>query len=463
LRAIAGPDMVVLRTAVPLEGKDLKTVGQFTVAAGECVPFVLSYGPSWQPPPDPIDPQAALRDTEAYWRDWAGHCTEAGPWSDIVRRSLITLKALTHMPTGGIVAAATTSLPEQLGGSRNWDYRFCWLRDATFTLLALMNGGYYDEAQCWRDWLLRAAAGSPSQLQIMYGIGGERRLEEFELPWLPGYEGAKPVRVGNAASSQLQLDVYGEVSDALHQARCSKLGPNEAGWALQRALIDHLETIWREPDEGIWEMRGGRRPFTYSKVMAWVAFDRAIKGVERFGLEGPVERWRRLRSEIHDEVCRNGFNPRLGAFVQFYGSDRLDASLLLIPLVGFLPPDDPRVRGTIAAIEQHLMADGLVRRYHTDPQVDGLPPGEGIFLACSFWFADNLILQGRHDEAQRLFERLVGLCNDLGLLSEEYDPAARRLVGNFPQAFSHIALVNTAHNLEKAEKPARQRGGDDGR
>jgi GH15 family glucan-1,4-alpha-glucosidase len=457
LRAIAGPDMVVLRTPVPLKGEDLKTIGRFAVAAGETVPFVLTYGASWRPPPKPIDPEAALADTETYWREWAGRCTEAGPWSTIVRRSLITLKALTHRPTGGIVAASTASLPEQLGGSRNWDYRFCWLRDATFTLLALMNGGYYDEAQCWRDWLLRAVAGSPGQLQIMYGIGGERRLDEIELPWLKGYEGAKPVRVGNAASGQLQLDVYGEVMDALHQARCSRLGPNEAGWAFQRALMDHFEHIWREPDEGIWEVRGGRRQFTYSKAMAWVAFDRAIQGVERFGLDGPVERWRRIRDEVHAEVCREGYNPALGSFVQSYGADQLDASLLLLPLVGFLPPEDPRIKGTVAAIERSLVRDGFVLRYDTHAVEDGLPAGEGAFLACSFWLADNLILQGRHAEARRLFERLVGLANDVGLLAEEYDPAAGRLVGNFPQAFSHIALVNTAHNLERAEKPAHQR------
>jgi GH15 family glucan-1,4-alpha-glucosidase len=459
LRAIAGPDMVVLRTPVPLKGKDLKTVGAFTVKAGETVPFVLTYGNSYRPPPRPIDPAQALADTEAYWREWASHCRDVGRWTPAVRRSLITLKALTHSPTGGIVAAPTTSLPEKIGGSRNWDYRFCWLRDATFTLLALMNGGYYDEAAAWREWLERAVAGSPSQLQIMYAVDGSRRLDEREISWLGGYENSRPVRIGNAASGQRQLDIYGEIMDALHVARAGKLGPNEAGWAFQRSLMDHLEKIWRDPDKGIWEIRSGPRQFTYSKIMAWVAFDRAIQGVERFGLAGPVERWRRIRDEIHDEVCRSGFNPRLGAFVQYYGSEHLDASLLLIPLLGFLPAQDPRVKGTVDAVERHLLAEGFVLRYDTEKNPDGLPPGEGVFLACSFWLADNLLLQGRREEAERLFERLLGLRNDLGLLSEEYAPEIGRLVGNFPQAFSHIALVNTAHNLAHEEKSVKQRSG----
>jgi GH15 family glucan-1,4-alpha-glucosidase len=449
--------MTVLRTPVELHGHNLKSVGTFVVSEGQTVPFVLTYGRSYRPLPDPIDPIAALTDTEAFWRDWAAGCRETGKWSALVRRSLITLKALTYRPTGGIVAAATTSLPEQLGGTRNWDYRFCWLRDATFTLLSLMNGGYYDAARDWREWLVRAGAGSPAQLQIMYGIDGERRLTELELPWLPGYQGARPVRIGNAASDQLQLDVYGEVMDALYQARRGGLGPHGAAMDLQRALLDHLAKIWREPDEGIWEVRGGRQHFTYSKVMAWVAFDRAVKVAEEFGLKGPIAGWKALRQEIHDDVCSKAFNPSLGAFTQHYGADALDASVLLIPLVGFLPASDPRVRGTVAAIERGLMADGFVMRYDTRKGKDGLPPGEGAFLACSFWFADNLLLLGRRAEAQQLFERLCGLCNDVGLLAEEYDPSAKRLVGNFPQAFSHIALVNTAHNLVHADNPLSQR------
>jgi GH15 family glucan-1,4-alpha-glucosidase len=460
LRAIAGPDMTVLRTPVELHGDDLKTVGKFVVLEGETVPFVLSYGRSYlDMPPPPIDPIAALSDTETFWRNWSAGCRQAGKWSDAVRRSLITLKALTYRPTGGIVAAATTSLPEQLGGPRNWDYRYCWLRDATFTLLALMNGGYYQAARDWREWLLRAVAGSPQQLQIMYGIEGERRLTELELPWLPGYEGAAPVRIGNAASGQLQLDVYGEVFDALYQGRRGGLGALDAYLDLTRAMLDHLGEIWRQPDDGIWEVRGGRQHFTYSKVMAWVAFDRAVKGAEQFGFEGPVDQWKTLRQQIHDDICQNAFNAKIGAFTQFYGADTLDASLLLMPLMGFLPPGDPRVQGTVAAIERGLMVDGFVMRYDTQSGKDGLPPGEGAFLACSFWFVDNLILAGRLREAEQLFERLCGLCNDVGLLSEEYDPRAKRLVGNFPQAFSHIAMVNSAHNLVLSDNSLTQRAG----
>jgi GH15 family glucan-1,4-alpha-glucosidase len=461
LRAIAGPDMTVLRTPIELRGEDLKTVGDFMVSEGQTVPFVLTYGPSYRPPPKPIDPMAALRDTERFWRKWVAGCRETGQWSGIVRRSLITLKALTYRPTGGIVAAPTTSLPEQLGGARNWDYRFCWVRDATFTLLSLMNAGFYEAARDWREWLLRAVAGSPSQLQIMYGIAGERRLTELELPWLPGYQGARPVRIGNAASDQVQLDIYGEMMDALYQGRKGKLGPS-ARSDLVREMLDHLEKIWREPDDGIWEVRGGRQHFTYSKVMAWVAFDRAVKLAEQFGLAGPVTRWKSLRRQIHDEVCRKAFNPGVGAFTQYYGADTLDASVLLMPLVGFLPASDPRVRGTVAAIERDLMVDGFVMRYDTRSGKDGLPPGEGAFLACSFWLADNLLLLGRSREALELFKRLSGLCNDVGLLAEEYDPHAKRLVGNFPQAFSHIALVNTAHNLALAENPLTQRAGQAG-
>ncbi|HUZ75727.1 MAG TPA: glycoside hydrolase family 15 protein [Stellaceae bacterium] len=423
------------------------------------VPFVLTYGPSHLRPPNPIDPQAALAQTESFWRRWTKHFTGAGEWSEPVLRSLIALKALTYQPTGGIVAAATTSLPELLGGLRNWDYRFCWLRDATFTLLALMRSGYYGEAGAWRSWLLRTIAGHPAQVQIMYGLGGEHRLTEWEVPWLGGYEGAKPVRIGNAAAGQLQLDIYGEVMNALYHARAGRLAADKADWMLQLELLRHLETIWREPDTGIWEVRGGPRQFTYSKVMAWVAFDRAINTVEHFGLDGPADRWRAIRNEIHDEVCAKAFDSDRGAFVQSYGSTALDASVLLIPLVGFLPPGDPRVRGTIAAIERRLMVDGFVLRYDTGSGHDGLPDGEGAFLACSFWLADNLALVGRDDDARRLFQRLLALRNDVGLLSEEYDPRARRLVGNFPQALSHIALVNTAHNLTQPQKPLPQRTG----
>ena len=457
LRAVAGPDMVVLRTPAPIRGKDMKTVADFTVSEGETVPFVLTYAASHLEPPRPIDPQAALRDTEEYWRDWAGRCRCKGEWSDAVKRSLITLKALTFRPTGGIVAAPTTSLPEQIGGPRNWDYRFCWLRDATLTLLSLIHAGYQEEAASWRDWLLRAVAGSPSQMQIMYGIAGERRLAEWEAGWLAGYEHSRPVRIGNAAAGQLQLDVFGEVMDALHQARQSGLGCDKAGWGLQCALMEHLETIWEQPDEGIWEVRSGRRHFTYSKVMAWVAFDRAVKSAEAFGLDGPLDRWRATRGRIHEQVCRNGFDAELGSFVQSYGSKQLDASLLLIPAVGFLPPTDPRVRGTIEAVERHLMSDGFVRRYDPGKTDDGLTGSEGVFLACSFWLANALDMIGRREDAHRLFERLLSLRTDLGLLSEEYDTGAKRLVGNFPQAFSHIALVDTALTLSRSDGGTRQR------
>jgi GH15 family glucan-1,4-alpha-glucosidase len=457
IRAVAGPDMVVLRSPVTLRGENMTTVGEFTVRAGEKVHFVLAHGPSHLPPPAPLDPQSALEATEKFWNDWSSKCQGASSCPGPVARSLITLKALTYAPTGGIVAAPTTSLPEHLGGSRNWDYRFCWLRDATLTLLALMDAGYFEEAHAWRDWLLRAVAGSPDQIQIMYGIAGERRLTEWEVPWLPGYENSTPVRIGNQAHNQLQLDVYGEIMDALHQARLGGLAASESGWAIQLALLQHLEQVWTEADEGIWEIRGRRRHFTYSKVMAWVAFDRAIKSATEFKLEGPVEHWRQLRTQIHDEVCRRGFDVELGSFVQAYECKELDASLLLLPAVGFLPPDDPRMRGTIEAIERHLMIDGFVMRYDTGKAVDGLPPGEGAFLACSFWMVDAYILLGRQDDARKLFDRLVGLCNDVGLLSEEYDPRLGRLVGNFPQAFSHVALVNSAFNLRNAAKPAEQR------
>jgi len=462
LRAIAGPDMVVLRTPVELRGKDMKTLGKFVVSEGDTIPFVLSYGRSYrEAPPEPIDPASALSATEKFWCDWAGHCRDTGKWSPIVRRSLITLKALTYSLTGGIAAAPTTSLPEQLGGSRNWDYRYCWLRDATFTLLSLMNGGFYESARNWRLWLLRAVAGSPQQLQIMYGIEGERRLTELELPWLPGYENSAPVRIGNAASGQLQLDVYGEVADALYQGRRGGLGALDAAFDLQCAMLDHLTEIWRQPDDGIWEVRGGRQHFTFSKVMAWVAFDRLIKAAEEFGFEGPIDQWKAQRQAIHDDVCTKAFNSKIGAFTQYYGSDTLDASVLRMPLVGFLPASDPRVKGTLAAIEKGLMSDGFVMRYNTESSKDGLPPGEGAFLACSFWYVDNLILAGRRNEAEQFFERLCGLRNDVGLLSEEYDPQAKRLVGNFPQALSHIALVNTAHNLTLTDNALNQLAGHD--
>ena len=457
LRAIAGPDMVVLRTPAELHGEDLKTLSRFRLGQGETVPFVLSYGASHLAVPDPVDPRAELSATERWWEEWADQSTVAGDAAEAVIRSLITLKALINAPTGGIVAAPTTSLPEQLGGQRNWDYRVCWVRDATLTLLALMNAGFFKEAQAWRDWLLRAAAGSPQDMQIMYGIAGERRLDEWEVGWLPGYEGAAPVRIGNAAYSQRQLDVYGELMDALHHARRGGLAGSESAWSLQCTLMEHLASVWREPDGGIWEMRGPPQQFTHSKVMCWVAVDRAIKAAELFELEGPLEDWRKLRTDIHDDVCRNGVDPERGCFVQAYGNRHLDASLLLIPQLGFLPAEDPRVSATIRAVEQDLLRDGFVMRYDTGKTDDGLPPGEGAFLACSFWLADAYVLCGRRDEARSLFDRLLAVRNDLGLLAEEYDIRTGRHVGNFPQAFSHVALINTALNLSNPDKPAEQR------
>jgi len=459
LRAIAGPNMLLLSTPVSLRGKDMKTVGEFTVAAGDQVPFVLTHAPSYLPIPVLPDPFSALADTEQFWRKWSSTYQGAGKWSQVALRSLITLKALTFLPTGGIVAAPTTSLPEKIGGSRNWDYRFCWLRDATLTLLALMGSGYFQEASAWRDWLVRAVAGNPDQLQIMYGVAGERRLREWEVPWLRGFGNSKPVRIGNAAHGQLQLDVFGELMDALYQARRGGLPASEPAWDMERALLQHLASIWQRPDSGIWEIRGEPRHFTYSKMMAWVAFDRGIRSSQEFDLPGPVEDWRRIRDDVHRDVCTNGYDQNLGHFVQAYGGTELDASLLLIPSIGFLPPTDRRVSATVEAIERELLVDGFVRRYDTGRTDDGLPPGEGMFLACSFWLADAYQMLGRIADAEELFERLLALCNDLGLLSEEYDPDQRCLIGNFPQAFSHISLINTAHNLSRTEKPSNQRSG----
>jgi GH15 family glucan-1,4-alpha-glucosidase len=461
LRAVGGPDALAVRTPVRMHGENFTTVCDFTVSAGERIPFVLSWHPSNEPPPPELDAGAAIAAAEAWWQRWAAHATYDGPWRDAVVRSLITLKALTYTPTGGMVAAATTSLPERIGGVRNWDYRYSWLRDATFTLYALLLGGFRNEACAWRDWLLRAVAGAPSQLQIMYGVAGERRLPELTLDWLPGHEGSIPVRIGNAAVSQLQLDVYGEVMDSLYQARRIGISAGPFAWNVQLKLLEFLETGWQAPDEGIWEVRGPRRHFTHSKVMAWVAFDRAVKSVETTGVDGPVERWKAIRKKIHDEVCTRGWDPVRRTFTQAYGSPVLDASLLMIPLVGFLPATDPRVAGTVAAIERELLEDGFVLRYPTHEADDGLPPGEGVFLLCSFWLADAYAVMGRDEDARALFERLLALRNDVGLLSEQYDPAARRFLGNFPQAFSHVGLVNTACNLTpKQPAPARHRKGE---
>jgi GH15 family glucan-1,4-alpha-glucosidase len=459
LRAIGGPDALSLWSPVAAEGVGLATRAEFVVRAGNEVPFVLMWHPSHIMAPKPIDGIEAVEDTERWWRQWSARCTYEGAWRSAVLRSAITLKALTFAPTGGIVAAATTSLPEQPGGIRNWDYRYCWLRDATFSLYALITCGFTEEAAAWRRWLLRTVAGEPSKLQIMYGPAGERRLPELELPWLPGYEGSAPVRIGNAAYTQRQLDVYGEVIDALHLARRAGLEPDADAWRLQRALLEFLEKAWTEPDEGIWEVRGPKRHFTHSKVMAWVAFDRGIKAIERLGFDGAGERWREHRDRLHAEVCACGYNPQRNTFTQFYGTREPDASLLMMPLVGFLPPKDPRIVGTVAAIERELMDEGFVRRYATSHggEVDGLPAGEGVFLPCTFWLADNYLLQGRRDEARQLFERLLSVANDVGLLSEEYDPRGKRLLGNLPQAFSHVSLINTARNLVCDQGPAEHR------
>ena len=456
LLAICGQDMAVLRTPVETRGQNMTTVAEFEVGEGEVVPFVLSYGPSHLPLPQPIDPAQALRDTEDFWIDWCSRCTYDGESRDLVMRSLITLKALTYAPTGGIVAAPTTSLPEKLGGARNWDYRFCWLRDATFTLLALMNSGYTEEASAWHNWLLRAVAGAPANMQIMYGIMGQRRLLEWEAGWLPGYEGAQPVRVGNAAHAQLQLDVYGELVDAFHQSRMAELELDDGTWDLECTVLEHLADVWNQPDHGIWERRGDGRHYVSSKALTWVAFDRGIKSAERFGFDAPLEKWRSLRDAIHRDVCEKGFDAAQNTFVESYGSQLLDASILLLPAVGFLPASDPRVRGTLAAIERHMMRDGFVLRHDPREISEERQPIEGAFLACSLWLADAFVLAGEIEKAQSLFDRVVAVANDLGLLAEEFDSVAGRQTGNFPQALTHIALINTAHNLTDAKRPLKK-------
>lgn len=457
--AVAGPNAIQFITPVALRGTpELTTVGEFTVAAGECVPFTMSWYPSHHAGVHYRDPQEALLATENRWHDWAGRCALQGPWRDAIMRSLITLRMLTYHPTGGIVAALTTSLPEEIGGVRNWDYRFCWIRDATFTLYALLAAGYRSEARAWREWLLRAAAGHPAEMQIMYGVAGERRLSEYEIPWLPGYGDSRPVRIGNAAHEQLQLDVYGELMDAFYACQHYGLENSPFAWELQKTLLEYLETIWQKPDSGIWEVRGEDRHFTFSKVMCWVAFDRGIKMVEEFGQDGPRAHWRQVRDRIAAQILERGYDAERNTFVQYYGGSDLDASLLLIPQLGFLPPEDPRVRGTLEAVERELVQGGFVYRYRSHTGVDGLPAGEAAFLPCGFWLANSLALCGRHDDAVALFERLLGLRNDLGLLSEEYDPRSARLLGNFPQAFSHTAIINTAAYLGEREAAAVSRG-----
>jgi len=453
--AIAGPSMLVIRTPVPIRGKDLRTQGEFTIRKGEVVPFVLTYVPSHLPQPLPIDVEVALSNTETFWKGWSGRLGTKGKWTDAIQRSLITLKALSYRPTGGMVAAVTTSLPEKIGGARNWDYRYCWLRDATFTLLAFLNAGYIEEADAWQQWLMRSIAGSPDQFQPMYGVAGERQLDEWEIEWLPGYEQSRPVRVGNAAASQLQVDIFGELADTLWLAGKAGLPPAPRRSELREVFLRHLEQAWRLPDEGIWEIRGGPQHFTHSKVMAWVAFDRASRSSALSVNERA--RWRKVAKEVHSDVCRRGIDQRRKCFVQSYGSEFMDASLLLLPIVGFLPASDRRIRNTVHEIEKRLISNGLVYRYETKSGVDNLPPGEGAFLACSFWLVDIYVLTGRKRTAQKLFERLIAICNDVGLLAEEYDPTAKRMVGNFPQAFSHVALVNAALNLSQALAPGSSR------
>jgi GH15 family glucan-1,4-alpha-glucosidase len=455
VRATAGPDTLYLRSPVDLRGEDLRTIGEFVAAEGERLPFSLVWHPTHLPEPPARDPARALADTEAFWLAWSGRCAYEGPWRDAVCRSLITLKALTYLPTGGIVAAATTSLPEHVGGVRNWDYRICWLRDASFTLEALLAGGYVDEATAWRQWLVNAVAGDPAGLQIMYGLGGERRLTELELDWLPGYEGSRPVRVGNEAYRQRQTDVYGELIAVLHAGREAGLPSSDDAWRVAKAIANFLSDAWARPDAGIWEIRGPERHYTHSKVMAWVAFDRAVKAIEQFGHVGDVARWRAARDAVRAQVLAEGYNPAVKAFTQTYGSAEPDASLLMLPLIGFLPADDPRMVGTVDLIRRELVRDGFVDRYRSHSEVDGLPPGEGAFLMCTFWLADNLALQGKRDEAVEIYERLLALRNDVGLLSEQYDPRAKRMVGNFPQAFSHVGLINTARYLTPGQRPGR--------
>ena len=457
MQYVSGPDRLVLQTPIHIQNKSMKSTAQFEVNEGETYDFVLGWSRSYHALPGPAKLDEVLRQTVARWRGWAERFTGVGSYSDAVERSLLTLRALTHFETGGIVAAPTTSLPEALGGERNWDYRFCWLRDASLTLFALMQSNYREEAGLWRHWLARAIAGSPAQLQIMYGVAGEKWLDERELPWLPGYENSRPVRTGNAASEQIQLDIYGEVMEALYLARQKGLPADPEIWAIQLEMLKHLEQIWDQPDDGIWEVRGGRRHFVHSKIMAWLAFDSAIRSVQDFGLKGPVEDWKTLRARIHAEVCLKGFDKSRNSFVQYYGAKGVDAALLLIPMIGFLPPDDPRVAGTVEAIEEELLQDGLVLRYRTEDGVDGLSRGEGAFLACSFWLATNYALLGRMQQAHELFGYLLSLRNDVGLLAEEYDPRAQRQIGNFPQAFSHIALINTAYSLSRIDPPATER------
>ncbi|MBU6449156.1 MAG: glycoside hydrolase family 15 protein [Rhodospirillales bacterium] len=457
IQYVSGPERLVLQTPVGLENEDMESIAYFEIKAGKTYDFVLGWSHSYQALPPPVALENTLRQTVEHWQLWAGRFNGIGKYSDAVERSLLTLRALGHFETGGIVAAPTTSLPEALGGERNWDYRFCWLRDASLTLFALMQSNYQEEAELWRHWLVRAIAGSPAQLQIMYGVAGEKWLDERELPWLPGYENSGPVRIGNAASGQIQLDIYGEVMEALYIARKKGLPEDAEVWAIQLEMLKHLAEIWNQPDDGIWEVRGGRQHFVHSKIMAWLAFDSAIRSVRDFGLQGPVEDWKAIRDHIHAEVCLKGFDPKRNSFVQYYGANGVDAALLLIPMVGFLPADDPRVAGTVKAIEDELLQDGLVLRYRTENGVDGLARGEGAFLACSFWLASNYALLNRMDEAHNLFEYLLTLSNDVGLLAEEYDPHAKRQVGNFPQAFSHIALINTAYNLAQVQAPAAER------
>ena len=457
LSAVGGPDTIHVRTPVQLRGEGWTTAGDFEVTEGDQVPFVLTWHPSHDEPPQPIDAVGAIDATEQWWRTWSSKCTYQGEFREAVVRSLITLKALTYGPTGGIVAAPTTSLPERIGGQRNWDYRYCWLRDATFTLAALIQSGYIEEARGWRQWLLRAVAGKGAELRIMYGLAGERRLPEIELPWLPGYEGSRPVRIGNAAHSQFQLDVFGEALDCLHLGRRFGLDNDWSDWRIERELLDRLEAVWQDADEGIWEVRGPKRHFTHSKLMAWVAFDRAVKDVERFGVDGPIDRWRHLRNHLHGEICDQGFNADRNTFVQSYGGTDVDAALLMMAEVGFLPPTDSRIVGTVAAVERDLLRGGVVKRYRTESGVDGLPTGEGAFLLCTFWLADNYLLMGRTADARRMFESLLAIRNDVGLLAEQYDPVARRQLGNFPQAFSHLGLINTARNLTQRDKPATAR------